>query len=278
VVRGGRDRRVSGAVDAGASAAHFFWLAPRWRARWHLKHGHTKLAMRGGDGTGVVDARGLSVEVLRAVGDAHAQRHASTIQVGVPGTRRIIGCEGGFLVASASEFPADRIGEQLAGEGRLDAALIGPLGEEARRTGRLLGEVLIQEGLTTPAELAEALTRQLKLNFTRALVTPGPVTVSLRPPARRQGREPLAASLVAFFRDVDPDEFEARLGRMKLAELGLRGKLEELGELGLLPAELRAVRLLASGRLEELPTEGPMRLSARRLFCALSMLGLLIAR
>lgn len=190
---------------------------------------------------------------------------------------RLVSVSRGQIVTVDSNIPGERLGEFLVAQNRVDAALVDVLVAEARKAGRLLGEQLVADGLLSPTEVAELLEAQARERFARMLVMPAELRISENAPARAMLRWPIGATLVEAFRQRLPQEAITRTVTSLLeARLLVDSGDERLTSLQLLPAELRAVRRLATGEApaDLLRTAAPPA-PLERLFCALAALELL---
>jgi len=189
-------------------------------------------------------SQALNRDVLATLADYAFLPRAAAVEVGGLQTRTLW-VKAGNLVGTGSSFTDDRLGEVLAAQGKLDAALIKPIGDAAQARGRRLGELLCEDKLLTHQELATALDDQAQMVFVRALGTSGPsrVITPERGPFHPINR-PLAALVVDAFRSSLP----LAAVRDVLANAGATGKLiatpVQVQQLALRPAELRQVREL----------------------------------
>lgn len=220
----------------------------------------------------------LNVMLLWVLADLARRSQAATVRVRSErdGTMRAVHVSQGFVVAADSTVQAERLGDLLAAEGRLDPVLIEPVALEASRRQTLLGDQLVADGLLSAADLASALERQVELRFTNAVCTPGVVTVGPKSEARPVARVPLAAGVLALFQlRVSMEEVRALLTERSPTPITLDLESEAFARLGLSPADLRTCRALASGTpLDTVVKEASPPDSALRLAAALTGLGL----
>lgn len=190
----------------------------------------------------------VNLEFVRASVKLLEAQASGRVVVARGDAQRVVHVLHGHFVQATSNLPTDRIGELLAAEGKLEVALLAPLAAEAKRLGLLFGDLLIVEGLLTPAELAAVLERQAISRFERTLLMKGEVQVQDSAPTRPATRRSVIALVVELFREKVP--FEAaealvlerlrkgqpsapalqRLRALKLAkhELELCGALEDV--------------------------------------------------
>ncbi|MBS2028523.1 MAG: hypothetical protein JST54_11520 [Deltaproteobacteria bacterium] len=190
----------------------------------------------------------LNGDLLTTLAGCAFSSRVVTLEIGSEPTRTLW-LKSGCLVGTASTFIDDRLGEVLASQGKLDAAFIKPIGDAAQGQGRRLGELLCEDKLLTPKELAAALDFQVQRVFVRALSTMGAVQV-IEP--TRAPAHPVKTSIAAAIVDA----FRAHLPLAAAHELLSRspgGKLiatpAQVQQLALRPEETRQVRELERVRI-----------------------------
>lgn len=211
--------------------------------------------------------------------DRRAKSACVTVHAGK--ARRIVHVQQGHIVGADSNLKSERIGEMLAREGRLDAALVEPTAAEALRARVRVGEVLVRDGLLSADELAGALEKQVSFRLGATLTMRGLITIDAPRPVKPTLELRLNTALTAAFRTSVP--LAAIEDHLKLvAELHEAPQnipedvAQVLANLELGPAELKiSQRLVAGEALDDLLASGMPREPVLRLAGALHVVGLL---
>lgn len=193
--------------------------------------------------------------LMLVLSDLHRRAGSATVTVRAGASERKLYIGQGHLLSADSDVVAERLGNMLATEGKLDPDLIEPVAAEARRRGTLLGSQLIADGLLTPAEVAAALERQVRFRFEFAVGTPGVVSVEELKPVPKIVKTPLGVALVALFRERLALEAVVALVSNRDRQL-VQFNVQSVKELQLRPAELLICKRLAAGESFETVLEG----------------------
>lgn len=211
--------------------------------------------------------------------DRRAKSACVTVHAGK--ARRIVHVLHGHVIGADSNLKAERIGEMLAKEGRLDAALVEPTAAEALRARMRVGEVLVRDGHLSADELAGALEKQVSLRLGETLTMRGLITIDAPRPVKPTLELRLATALTAAFRSSVPlaaiEDHLKLLTELREPSTTIPEDAAQLmANLELGPAELKiSQRLVAGEALDELLASGMPREPVLRLAGALHVVGLL---
>lgn len=188
---------------------------------------------------------------------------------------RTLHLRNGEFVAADSDVLTERLGVLLVAEGKLDVALVDPIVQAARASGRYFGDQLVADGVLEGSDVTRALSRQAALRFDRSVQMVGEVTVGPIAQVRTVCRFPVGAMVVTGFRSRLPLEAATSL----VATLTPNRMRMDPGtcspeELQLSGPELRCWRQLASGQdASAVLDRAPDYEAALRLIAALVALG-----
>jgi hypothetical protein len=199
-----------------------------------------------------------------------------TLKARADGAWRVLHVAKSALIATESSVVAERLGNMLAAEGRLDPVLIEPVANEARKRGTLLGHQLVADGLLTPTDLASALERQGRLRMDNALATPGVVGIVPKGKIEPMVRTPLGASVIAAFRSrINLQSIQDLIAERPAQPIALDLQSEVFRNLELGPGELRICRSVAAGQsFDAVLAASPAPDAVIRILGALVALGL----
>lgn len=218
----------------------------------------------------------LNSLLLLALADLDRRSADAAVTVVSGLDKRVVHVVLGELVAVDSNVRAERLGDMLAGEGRLDPVLIEPVAAEAARQKKLIGDQLVTDGLLTPADLEAALERQVELRFASALCMPGAVSIGPRREVKPAAAAPLGSAVLTAFRNrVGLDAIEFHLEDPDREAITLNVASPSFMRLELGPAELRVCKRLGGGEgLTAIIDSGVPQGPAKRLAGALNALRL----
>lgn len=172
-----------------------------------------------------------------------------TVKSGNGTLKRALHVSQGCLVSADSNLKAERLGDMLAGEGRLDPVLIEPVANEARRRGTLLGDQLVEDGLLTSPDLVAALERQARLRLHSALACSGCVSIGRSTSPQGVTRLPLGAAVTVAFRDgIGLEAIKALVADRPTPGRRLDLEDEAFKRLELGPTGLKICQALAGGQ------------------------------
>jgi hypothetical protein len=218
----------------------------------------------------------LNSVLMLVLADLERRAGSALISVTSGNDRRALHVTTGELVRVDSNVKAERLGDMLAAEGRLDPVLIEPVAAEAAKQGHLIGDQLVADGLLEPAELTAALDRQVELRFASALTASGNVALDGPSEKPMMVNIPLGAAMMAAFRSrvpLEAIEFHLEDPDREPVALDLQSPAVTRLELG--PAQLKVCNRLAAGEsLAQMVEGGIPRDPAYRLAGALNALRL----
>jgi hypothetical protein len=218
----------------------------------------------------------LNSVLMLVLADLERRAGSAHVVVTAGSDRRALHVASGELVRVDSNVVAERLGDMLAAEGRLDPVLIEPVANEAKKQGHLIGDQLVADGLLEPAELTAALERQVELRFASALFASGNVVVDAAREMPMMVSVPLGAAMMSAFRARVPLEaIEFHLADPDRETVALDLKSPAMTRLELGPAQLKVCNRLASGdTIDAMVATGIPREPALRLAGALNALRL----
>lgn len=189
----------------------------------------------------------VNPQLLRTLSELWRTRGDASVTIDSGRVQRIVHVERGEVVAVESGVLTERIGVQLAAEGKLDPVLLTPLVRAARNAGRSFCQQLVHEKLLEPEEISEALHRQFTTRFDRSLHMPGTVVVNAKAAAPKIVRQPIAAAVVASFRRLPEEVPAALVAEVPPHHPPMREDLFSAEQLDLQGDEPRYFRQLAAG-------------------------------
>jgi len=206
----------------------------------------------------------VNSDFLKAIGELYRRGADGVLTVVAGSIQRVVHVARGQLVGADSNVRAEKLGQLLVAEGKLDPVLIEPLAAAAKAAGRLLGDQLLAEKLVAPSELVAALERQVIVRFEQALLMQGRVASAPKSAIQLLVRRPLGAAALDAFRRFPLEAIEPLIAAMPQ---GPSQPVEAhlVDGLALTPAELKVWRRLATGHNvpEVLAESQPPELGAR---------------
>lgn len=191
----------------------------------------------------------VNAQLLRVLATLWRTREQASVIVDSGRVKRTLHLAGGELISVDSTVTTERLGVQLAAEGRLDVELVVPLVRAARAANRFFGDELVAQGLLTVSDVARAVERQTLSRFDRALQMSGAISALHDKRVRPTYRAPLAAVVVSAFRSRLPLAIaSAMVAGLNPEHARLRGSEINPDELRLTVPEARCWRRLASGQ------------------------------
>ena len=191
----------------------------------------------------------VNFELLRVLATLCRTREQASVSVDNGRAKRTLHVARGELLAVDSSVATERLGVQLAAEGKLDVELVVPLVNAARAANRFFGDELVAQGLLSHTDVARAVERQTHARFDRALQMGGAIGAMRSPWIRPTYRAPLASVVVAAFRSRLPlGTATALVADVSPEHSRLRAEDLDVEELRLTAPELRCWHRLASGQ------------------------------
>ena len=191
----------------------------------------------------------VNFELLHVLATLCRTRDHASVSVDNGRVRRTLHVAGGELIGADSTVATERLGVQLAAEGKLDVELVVPLVQAARAANRFFGDELVAQGLLTVADVVRAVEHQTHSRFDRALQMAGTIAATRPLRVRATYRAPLGAVVVAAFRSRLPvGTASALVAGISPEHSRLRPEHVVVNELRLTSPELRCWRRLASGQ------------------------------
>jgi hypothetical protein len=191
----------------------------------------------------------VNLQLLRVLGTLCRSRGEASVSVDNGRAKRTLHVARGELIGVDSSVATERLGVQLAAEGKLDVDLVVPLVRASRAANRFFGDELVAQGLLTVADVSRAVERQTHSRFDRALQMSGAIVANHEHLMRPTYRAPLASVVVSAFRSRLPlASATALVAELTPEHSRLRAEEINPEELRLTVPEVRCWRRLASGQ------------------------------